>query len=551
MDWDERLLRFLSADNQDDSAPKQEDLEDDSQLARERYIRYLQTADPAVENQRGDDTTFHVAREAKVYGLSTSVALELLLEYYNPKCVPPWDTDELQTKVENAYEFSTIPLGAANANHAFAVPETFTIDDLLQQEEALRIRWQYHNNNPNSPIEKNLSNCMNYFILPIREDLETHEVGPNELYRLIRFNEFSEQIEFTRPAPWHRSNSPVPYWTDADVVQARVWLTHKQHFDCGAANMQDAAIAVSKFYSYHPVRDYLNALKWDGLNRLDTWLTVYAGASQTPYVQTVGTCTLIASVARIFDPGTQHDSMLILEGPQGTGKTSLVRILGGSYYADILLDPHNKDTVAGLQGAWFLELSELAFLRRHEVAAIKRFLTVTSDKVRLAYARNTVVLPRQCIFIGTINPGKNPAYLSDTDGNRRFWPVATGAIDLEALRRDRDQLFAEAVSRFKAGENHHLTDPTVIAQANMEALYRVDEDAWQEVVEEWLNDQQTELLTTMTIAIGALNIHRRNLDRITKSRICRIMENIGYERTRVMKRGISAYVWYKDELEGI
>jgi putative DNA primase/helicase len=478
---------------------------------------------------------------------------------YNDKCEPPWEQEELLYKIQSITRSTKTPQGALDAKQAFAsIPAVVYADPLAELEARKSAEWSSINRGGqqvNAPTLRNACNC--FYAKEMRDAPHPEPDSPtvivdNPLYRMIRYNEFANKIEFVKPAPWHDSHYPKQFWEDSDTLNARVWCIYNRHLDVPTIIMDDAALAVAHFYSYHPVRNWLNSLIWDGIKRLDTWLTSYCGATDTPYVQTVGKCTLIAAVARVFEPGCQHDSVLILEGEQGTGKTSAVRILGGKWYADIKIDPSNIDTIHSMCGKWILEASELEFLKRAEIQAIKRFITLTVDTGRLKFGRHSSDLPRQSVFIGTINPGPKPAYLSDTDGNRRYWPVATRTIRLRELQKDRDQIFAEATYRYRQREVWNLVDPKIILAANNEVMYRVDEDAWQERIAKWLDsDELPDLLDTTTVAFGALNLMARELDKFNKNRIARCMKNLGWELKRQRVKAIRQYVWEHSDMEGL
>ena len=215
---------------------------------------------------------------------------------------------------------------------------------------------------------------------------------------------------------------------------------------------------VSSERLYHPVKEYLNGLSWDGTKRLENLLVDYLGAEDTPYVRAVTRKTLVAAVARIYEPGTKFDSILVLNGPQGIGKSTLFARLGRAWYSDSLSISDMKDKTASekLQGYWILELGELAGIRKMDVETVKSFITRTDDKYRKAYGVNVESHPRQCIIVGSTN--SDGGFLRDVTGNRRFWPVRVlgkgrhKPWDLDAV----DQIWAEAAEYYHQGEELFL-----------------------------------------------------------------------------------------------
>ena len=210
----------------------------------------------------------------------------------------------------------------------------------------------------------------------------------------------------------------------------------------------------------------------------------YLGRRDTPLNRAIGSRWMISAVARIMQPGAKVDHMLILEGPQGTKKSSALKMLAGAdWFTDELAEIGSKDAAQQMRGIWIIEIAELDAISRAEVSRIKAFLSRTTDRYRPPYERYVVEVPRQCVFAGSVNPD---TYLRDETGNRRFWPVRCGNINLDALSRDRDQLWAEAVARYRDGTIWWLNEAELIADAKIEQDQRYQADAWDARIDRWL-----------------------------------------------------------------
>jgi len=544
LDEDDTLFQYLST-TQRKAICNLEPFEDDSIQNQSFYIKQLNNTNGSILGQGSNNETFHLAREGKLRGLSENTAFNLMLEYWNEKCQPPWPAEKLRVVVKNAFEFSKAPQGCMNVWQAFKDVDIIQYDDELEKNEA---GWSVLRNKAKKedPTAETWNARAIFYSkrVSVKIDGHTKEVK-NPVYRLLKYNKFANQISFNYPAPWH--DEPQEYWVDSDVIECRRWMDQRLSMPFSKTVMEDAALQAAMTYKWHPVRDWLNSLRWDGEARLDRMLIDYAGSPDTLYVREVTKNTLIAAVARVFEPGCQHDSMLVLEGKQGTGKTSMVRILGGKYYADIKIDLMNlKDTIQCMQGRWILEASELEFMKRNEAQAIKRFLTLTHDITRFAWARYDQEYPRQSVFIGTVNPDREAGYLSDTEGNRRYWPVATSKIDLQALSRDRDQLFAEAYHRYKQGEKWHIKDALILKTAIDEANLRVGKDPWEETIALWLTGDHANLISSY-IADQALSLKGNQFNKHYSNRLGKIMEKLGYEQKQKRIGTSRPYVWVKKE----
>jgi len=495
-----------------------------------RYEHYLRNAEPAIENKGGNNQTYRVACVGKDFGLSESAVIDLMLEIYNPRCSPAWGTEELAEIVRHAFEYSKSSQGCRSS-----VEEDFADDADLQEHvktaspKLPRIKFQTRadaSNAKKNQLEPTIANALYLFLLEQWRD------NPNPLYKLIRYNLFSEQIEFTRRAPWHVVDQK--HWQDDDDILLRFYFSDQMFFEAPTYLCREVAVAVSRQYQYHPIIDDLKAIKWDGVSRIDKLFTYYAGAVDTAYHRAVGRIVMIGAIARIMEPGCKFDVLPILEGEQGTGKSTFIKILGGKYYKEITLDMHKlHDTVAKMMSGWIIETPEMTFLKRSEADELKFFLSTGVDTVRFAYGRHTRDIPRRSIFLGTYNRETGVGYLKDTTGNRRFLPIATGGIKLEELERDRDQLFAEALYRYNQGEPWYFDDTTLIEAARVEQKNREVAEPWTMLIQDALADKDVKEifpdLTILVIATQILGITTSRVSPYDLKRIANAMRELGYE----------------------
>jgi hypothetical protein len=295
----------------------------------------------------------------------------------------------------------------------------------------------------------------------------------------------------------------------------------------GKDTVQDAIELVAREHSFHPVRQYLRSLRWDGVRRIAQLFPKYFGSPNTEYERTIGQMFLISMVARIFSPGCKADHMPVIEGPQGVLKSTACRILGGQWFSDNLPDVSaGKDVQMHLRGKWLLEVPEMHAMSRAETALLKSFISRQIEQYRPSYGRRDVYEERQCIFIGTTNL---EAYLRDETGGRRFWPIKAGIINVTLLAADRDQLFAEAAAMFEAGEPWWPDKDFEERWIKPQQEARFEDDAWEHVVIDYLSTV-SETTVYGVARNSALDLPAGRIGTADQRRIVSIMTRLGWKR---------------------
>jgi predicted P-loop ATPase len=293
---------------------------------------------------------------------------------------------------------------------------------------------------------------------------------------------------------------------------------------------------------FHPVRLYLSGLHWDGERRLDEWLHKYLGAAKSDYSTAIGKMFLVALVARIFEPGCKSDYMIILEGPQGAMKSAACRVIAGEWFSDSLPEVRgSKDLAQHLRGKWLIEVSELSAMTRTETNTLKAFVTREKELYRPPYGRHEVIEPRQCLFVGTVNEHE---YLRDATGGRRFWPLGVGVIDLVSLRKDRDQLFAEAVYLYQAGERWWPSPEFEAKHIREEQEARYVEDPWRSTIAVHLAGLTTKRVTVGGVAKDALMLETARVGMREAHRIRDVLTQLEWRQKRT-----GSARWYEPQEE--
>lgn len=357
----------------------------------------------------------------------------------------------------------------------------------------------------------------------------------DRLRNLVWFDEFHQKMftngEDGRPRIW------------GDVDDIGTLLFFQRTLDLKKLTVETVRQAISFWASQNSKnepRDWMENLKWDGVARIDTFFIDMMGAKDTPYCRAVSRNFWISMPARIYQPGCKADEMIVIEGKQGSFKSSALEIIGGSWYGESKAKPGEKDFYQGLHGKLLLEVGELSSFSKVDINIIKRDLSCAYDDLRLPYERHTKRYPRTCIFAGTTN---EESYLNDPTGARRFWPIWTGKIDLDAIREFRGQLFAEGVSRYKAGERWH--------EVPLEETLRQQErrritDVWEDLIASYIHGR--EQVFTDDIWVGCLKGDIAKCDSQVQKRLGQIMRKLGWVKHNRRYSGMQKRVWMPEYL---
>jgi predicted P-loop ATPase len=288
------------------------------------------------------------------------------------------------------------------------------------------------------------------------------------------------------------------------------------------------------------VSEWLKSLKWDGTPRIDAFFTHYMGANESAYTQAVSKNFWLSLVARITRPGCKVDNMVVLEGAQGAGKSTALSIIGGEYFAEVALDPKNKDFAGSLQGKFLIEIGELASFTKSETEHVKQMITSATDRFRAPYGRSVQDYPRQSIFVGTTN---NARYLKDETGNRRFWPILTTDINNDEIKRDREQFFAEAIFRVDSGETWHEVP---VEDAKAEQAERLEVDEMTDRVEEFLIGKSEvslfDIWTSDRVFDGLPDFKQ-----VEQKRVAKILRYLGWSPKNMRVGGVQRKMWVRGD----
>lgn len=363
------------------------------------------------------------------------------------------------------------------------------------------------------------------------------------LATLLAYDEMSSSVVLRAPLPEISNPDALPdegfrprEVTDTDIIALLEYLQLTGLPRLGKGDLHDALKKRSRECAFHPVREYLDELVWDGTHRVTFWMHTYLGAERARYTSVIGRKFLLAMMARIFIPGCKADYMLVLEGPQGAMKSTACRILGGDWFSDNMPDISvGKDAQLHLRGKWLIEIAEMSAVSKAEDNALKAFLSRDEERVRPPFERVEVSIPRQCVFIGTTNQS---TYLRDETGGRRFWPVKVGKIDTDALIRDRDQLFAEALHLFRQGEDWWPDANFERDCIRPQQEERFECDSWEPAIVEYLIGKSRVLVSE--VLRDAIRVELSKTGMSENRRVRNVLTRQGW----VQKRGTGGVRWY-------
>ena len=358
----------------------------------------------------------------------------------------------------------------------------------------------------------------------------------SEMKGRLRLDIFSQRINCIGKAPFSR---PDGGWTGNDTTKLCSWLSAKYKVGASLGEIDKLVHAIASDSPFHPVKDYLDGLKWDGTERLGNFLEDVFGAGNGEYYQKIGAGFFIGAVTRIYNPGAQVDSMLILDGAGGYGKSQSLAALvpERSWYVDMTLEFGGQEFTRMLFGKWIVDMSEGTSMKKSDADRIKATITKMVDTDRPLYSSHTVDYPRQCVFVSTANDFE---ISDDFAMKRRMWLVECKMANPEFVRLNRDQLWAEAVVLYKSGVKYWDVSRELIEKAHEN---RVVYDGWEEDITEWVVGRVT--VTVKNIEIDCLGLEPNQRNFFTQARVRKCLKSIGWDTTTSRESGKVKRVWRK------
>ncbi len=525
--------------------------DEDKKQNKDRYVEFLKHSEGGVKGEGCDLYTYKIACRGRDFGLSEAETYQLMAQWWNEKCVPNWPADKLYTKVQHAYKYAT----AQEGKEIVSVENFDSFDDLnleleYQEDDELLengLKSKLFVTDGDGKIKPTINNL--YTLMQIdavrlkglfKYDLNSHRI-------------VLSQVPFFRP--WFGTlQGDAKYLSDNDVNNVRNHIATRYNVDYSKDIMRDVISSVAQKNCFHSIRDWLENLEWDGTERVKELFGSYFGyenlsEEESYYRDNIAKGFLLASVHRIFNPGSHWKYMLTLAGPQGTGKSPFVEIIGGEYSRILYQISTDRKALQTAAGAWFIEFPELSAAKKADVDQIKAYLSAVNDTFIPMYGREPVTVARQSVPVWTINPPRG-GFLKDVTGNERFLIIeANKNINLSKIEEDRDQLFAEAMVLYRKGIN----PISFIKNERMNVLLGVKQDEAQDLREDpWVEEIHNSLIEhpltpyrecahggPLTMKIGypeiydRLGIHLiRDRDKKSQERIRQCMLSLGWKKIR-------------------
>tara|TARA_Y100000114_G_scaffold111186_1_gene104941 strand:+ start:1787 stop:3121 length:1335 start_codon:yes stop_codon:yes gene_type:complete len=333
-------------------------------------------------------------------------------------------------------------------------------------------------------------------------------------------------------------------YRDTDDTRIALWVSRAYGLEYSEAAISATTQLIGEENKRNPLIEWLDSIHWDGTPRLASWIIEATDCPDTELNRKMAEKWLIQAIARAYQPGCKADCVLILAGDQGAGKSTLFRTLAtDEYFADTPLDIGSANSYSQIARAWIYEVAELDSVRRSANSATKAFLSAQEDNFRPAYGRHAITIKRHVVFAGTTNEAQ---FINDMTGSRRYWPIKVNEVNLHWVRENRDQLWAEAIVAYRAGETWYLDKEMDIQRHDSSKIYRQD-DPWVEPITNFLMIHRGHVTMTMVMEEG-LKIERARMNRRDEMRIAEILRELNYEKKRLMTDGKRKYVWTKSEI---